>query len=265
MKEHALDPQLTRDETTEVVEGLVTGWSIPEEVPQGINTIVIPDSECPTGARFGARALHTLVLRSRPRTLIVVTADLVPSPRMQTMGQVETALGSCSIDERLSARIASELGDHLEVFPRLENPLQSLQRMTPLLCQVLAPGCRFIPIVVPIQSSDPDLMIQLGQLLGSTLSAEHGACLVAGLNLPTRQKIGSASDLTDDAALIRHLLDPNPKSFLEASLLAQIESFAPALIALGHSQARQCSKGFLLEHGELIQGDSHRGAASVVL
>ena len=80
MNDYALDPQLTRDETTEVIEGLVTGWSIPEEIPQGISTIVIPDSECPIGARFGARALHTLVLRSRPRTLVVLSSGPVSKP-----------------------------------------------------------------------------------------------------------------------------------------------------------------------------------------
>jgi len=246
-------------------KGLSSGWIIPEEVPQGISTVILPDSECPAGARFCARALHTLVLRSRPRTLVVVASGAVPHPRMQSMGQVDTAIGSCSIDERLSALLATQLDDQLEVTARMGSPLPTLQRLTPLLCQVLAPGCRFIPILVPDRQFDALSMFNLGQKLGDALSQEHGACVIAGLNLPARDKLGSVADVTDDAGIIRHILDPDPKLFLDASLMARIHDFAPTLIALGHARQRQGLSGYLLEHGDLGTADSTRGAASLVL
>ena len=265
MNDYALDPQLTRDETTEVIEGLVTGWSIPEEIPQGISTIVIPDSECPIGARFGARALHTLVLRSRPRTLVVLSSGPVSRPYMQSMGQVETALGSCSVDERLSARLATRLEGHLEVVKELEEDFSALQRLTPLLCQVLAPGCRFVPWVVPEKVTDPQEYIQLGIQLGKALAEEQGACVVAGLSLPQRSQAGTDPEVTGDATIIRHLLDPEPERFFESSLLAKIQDTAPMLVALGQARERQGLKGYLLEHGEVESSASRWGAASLVI
>ena len=265
MNDHALDPQLTRDETTEVIEGLVTGWSIPEEIPQGISTVIVPNSECPSGARFGARALHTLVLRSRPRTLVVISSAKVQQPQLQSMGQVETALGSCSIDERLSARLANRLENHLEIYPKLEASLPSLQKLTPLLCQVLAPGCRFVPLLVPEKVSDPQAMMEFGKQLGFALSEEQGACVIAGLSLPQRENLGTDPRVTTDATIIRHILDPDPELFFESSLMAQITDTWPTLIALGHARERQGLKGYLLEHGEVESDDSCRGAASLVL
>lgn len=265
LNDHALNPQLTRDETTEVIEGLVTGWSIPEEIPQGISTIVVPDSECPAGARFGARALHTLVLRSRPRTLVVISSGPVSRPVMQSMGQVETALGSCSIDERLSARLANHLETDLDIVSELDCSGSSMQRLIPLLCQVLAPGCRFVPWIVPEKIDEPQSLIDLGSQLGKALAEEQGACVVAGLSLPQKDPSGSDSEVTGDATILRHILDPDPHLFFESSLQGKIRNTAPMLVALGQAKERHGLKGHLLEHGEVESADSQWGAASLVI
>lgn len=265
MNDYALNPQLSRDETTEVIEGLVTGWSIPEEIPQGINTIVVPDSECPASARFGARALHTLVLRSRPRTLVVISSGPVAKPVMQSMGQVETALGSCSIDERLSARLANRMESDLDIVSEMDISGSSLQRLTPLLCQVLAPGCRFVPWILPEKVDEPQSLIDLGTQLGKALTEEQGACVVAGLSLPQRNTSAPETEVTADANILRHILDPDPHLFFESSLQGKLRNMAPMLVALGQTKERHGLKGHLLEHGEVESANTQWGAASLVI
>ncbi|MDG2083841.1 MAG: hypothetical protein P8K66_02625 [Planctomycetota bacterium] len=265
MNKPALDPRLTRDETTQVVEGLVTGWTIPEEVPQGLSTAIVPNSECPEGAQFTARTLHTLVLRSRPRTLVVLSSEDIEKPELVAMGQIQTALGASSVDERLAARIASELGTSLEIVSGDSKNILSLQRMVPLLCQVLAPGCRFVPIILPRESTHEFTPEKLGAKLGSILQTEQGACLIAGFQLPKREKLGSSDSVSDDASIIRHILEPDTKSLMTSSMLVNIQDFSPVVVAVEHSQKRHAQRGFLLEHGSVGKQDQQRGAASLVL
>ena len=269
MNKPALDPRLTRDETTQVVEGLVTGWTIPEEVPQGLSTAIVPNSECPEGAQFTARTLHTLVLRSRPRTLVVLSSEDIEKPELVAMGQIQTALGASSVDERLAARIASELGTSLEIVSGDSKNILSLQRMVPLLCQVLAPGCRFVPILLPRESTHESTHEftpeKLGAKLGSILQTEQGACLIAGFQLPKREKLGSSDSVSDDASIIRHILEPDTKSLMTSSMLVNIQDFSPVVVAVEHSQKRHAQRGFLLEHGSVGKQDQQRGAASLVL
>jgi hypothetical protein len=71
--------------------------------------------------------------------------------------------------------------------------------------------------------------------------------------------------LSDDASIIRHILEPDTKNLMTSSMLVNIQDFSPVVVAVEHSQKRHAQRGFLLEHGSVGKQDQQRGAASLVL
>ncbi|NRA74515.1 MAG: hypothetical protein HRU16_01125 [Planctomycetes bacterium] len=263
----ATDPTRSRDEVTSATEALVSNWAIPENIPNGICTAIVPGTECLDGARLLARTLHTLVLRSRPRTLVLVAGTSCSTTRIRAIGSIPTTLGEVAIDERLAARIASLWPGNLEVVPEDENEdqLPSLHRITPLMAQVLIPGCRIVPIEVPNQPDRDFDPIHLGQELGSQLKSEIGSCLIAAGTLSPRKDGHSSSDIQEDAAILKHVLDPEAVDLAGLASVSDLTDWSSLVLATAHALERGRNRGHLLEHGIVERGQQRYGAAAVVL
>jgi hypothetical protein len=167
----------------------------------------------------------------------------------------------------LAARIASLWPGELEVIPENadEENLPSLHRIAPLLAQVLIPGCRIVPLEIPIhhdQNFDP---IHIGQELGSQLKSEVGSCLVVGGILSARKSKNQGSDIQKDASILKHMLDPEAIDLAGMASISGLADRSLLVLATAHAVERGRNRGHLLEHGIVDHHDQQYGAAAVVL
>ncbi|MEE2856709.1 MAG: hypothetical protein VX949_04860 [Planctomycetota bacterium] len=271
----ATDPTRGRDEVASATEALVANWIVPEVIPQGICTAVVPGTECLDGARLLARTLHTLVLRSRPRTLVLAASGPGQVARIRAMGSLSTTLGDVPIDERLAARIASFWPDEIDIIPdgEDEDSLPTLHRIGPLLAQVLVPGCRIVPLQIPAapeQMFDPVLV---GREMGKQLKFEVGCCLIASGTLFPRdtQEPNPAStpttaqEVSEDASILKHLLEPEADELAGRLSQTGLQNTSALLLATAYAIECDRKRGHLLEHGVVETDGHHFGAAAVVL
>ena len=271
----ATDPTRGRDEVASATEALVANWIVPEVIPQGICTAVVPGTECLDGARLLARTLHTLVLRSRPRTLVLAASGPGQVARIRAMGSLSTTLGDVPIDERLAARIASFWPDEIDIIPdgEAEDSLPTLHRIGPLLAQVLVPGCRIVPLQIPAapeQMFDPVLV---GREMGKQLKFEVGCCLIASGTLFPRdtQEPNPAStpttaqEVSEDASILKHLLEPEADELAGRLSQTGLQNTSALLLATAYAIECDRKRGHLLEHGVVETDGHHFGAAAVVL
>jgi hypothetical protein len=271
MKRPATDPTREREEVAKATEAMVSNWIIPEVVPQGICTAIVPGTECLDGARLLARTLHTAVLRSRPRTLVLIATGTATIPRIRAMGSLTTTLGDSPIDERLAARIASFWPGDVDIIPNGEDEssLPTLHRIGPLLAQVLVPGCRIIPVEVPAEKTIHFDPIEVGKELGRQLKFEYGCFLLASCTLFAREHQDSPQQapiqLREDAKVLKHLLEPELDCLSEQVVETGLQNSTPLILATAHAIERERQCGYLLEHG-VVEADGDRfGAAAIVL
>ena len=265
-----IDPTRDREEVARATEALVSGWTIPEVIPQGICTAVVPGTECLDGVRLLARTLHTVVLRARPRTLVLVCSSSIEVPRIRAVGGLSTSLGDTPIDERLAARIASFWPGDLDIIPEGEDEdsLPELHRIAPLIAHVLIPGCRIVPIEIPDMHSTTFDPIGVGQELGRQLNTDVGCSLIASCTLlPRKDRSSPASDeISGDASILKYLLDPAAADLASAvSENPRISGGTPMVLATSHAVERGRQRGFLLEHSVVESNDQLFGSAAVVL
>ena len=271
----ATDPTRGRDEVASATEALVANWIVPEVIPQGICTAVVPGTECLDGARLLARTLHTVVLRSRPRTLVLVASGPGQVARIRAMGSLSTTLGDVPIDERLAARIASFWPDEIDIIPEGEDEdsLPALHRIGPLLAQVLVPGCRIVPLQIPAapeQLFDPVLV---GREMGKQLKFEVGCCLIASGTLFPRDTQEpdpastptTAQEVSEDASILKHLLEPEADELAGRLSQTGLQNTSALLMATAYAIECDRKRGHLLEHGVVETDGHHFGAAAVVL
>lgn len=263
----ATDPTRSRDELTNATEAMVTDWAIPENVPHGICTAIVPGTECLNGARLLARTLHTLVLRSRPRTLVLISGSSCNTTRLRAIGNIQTSLGEVAIDERMAARIASLWPGDLEIIPEDsgEDTLPSLHRITPLMAQVLIPGCRVVPMEIPSQPNQDFDPIRVGQELGSQLKSEIGSCLIAAGTLSPQKSDESGEDVQEDASILKHMLDPEAVDLAGLASVSGLTDWCSLVLATAHAIERGRQRGHLLEHSLVDYDQRKYGAAAVVL
>ncbi|MEC9476622.1 MAG: hypothetical protein VX764_06265 [Planctomycetota bacterium] len=263
----ATDPTKSRDELTTATESLVAGWAIPENIPHGVCTAIVPGTECIDGARLLARTLHTLVLRSRPRTLVLVTGTSCNNTRLRAIGTLSTSLGEIAIDERLAARIASLWPGDLDIIQEDsdEESLPSLHRIAPLMAQVLIPGCRVVPMEIPTRPGPDFDPIRLGQELGSQLKSEVGSCLIAAGTLSPRKEGQVGGDVQEDASILKYMLDPEAVDLAGLASVSGLSDWCSLVMATAHAVERGRRRGHLLEHGMVDSGQQKYGAAAVVL
>lgn len=271
MKRPATDPTREREEVASATEALVANWTIPEVIPQGICTAIVPGTECLVGARLLARTLHTAVLRSRPRTLVLVATGSGSVPKIRAMGGLTTTLGPSPIDERLAARIASFWPGEIEVIPdgEDEDSLPALHRIGPLLAQVLIPGCRIVPIELPAEKTDDFDPIGVGKELGQQLKFEYGCFLLASCTLFSRKIDDSqqpiSEQIREDATVLKHLLEPQLNRLSEQIVETGLPHSTPMVLAMAHALERERESGYLLEHGVVESDGDQFGAAAIVL
>lgn len=256
-------------------EALVANWIVPEVIPQGICTAIVPGTECLDGARLLARTLHTVVLRSRPRTLVLVASGPGQVARIRAMGNLSTTLGDVPIDERLAARIASFWPDEIDIIPdgEDEESLPTLHRIGPLLAQVLVPGCRIVPIQIPAAPKLECDPVEVGREMGRQLKFEVGCFLIASGTLFPRdtQEPDSAGtrtaaqEVSEDASILKYLLEPEIEEL--AGRLSETGLLNGSAMLLATAYAIECERrrGHLLEHGVVETDGHHFGAAAVVL
>ena len=263
----ATDPTRSRDELTSATEALVAGWAVPEKIPHGVCTAIVPGTECINGARLLARTLHTLVLRSRPRTLVLVAGTSCKITRLRAIGSIQTSLGEVAIDERMAARIASLWPGDLEVIPENtgDGILPSLHRITPLMAQVLIPGCRVVPMEIPTRPDQDFDPIRLGQELGSQLKSEIGSCLIAAGTLSPRKEGKVGDEIQEDASILKYMLDPEAVDLAGLASVSGLTDWCSLVLATAHAVERGRRTGHLLEHGMVDFGQQKFGAAAVVL
>ncbi len=271
----ATDPTRGRDEVANATEALVANWIVPEVIPQGICTAIVPGTECLDGARLLARTLHTVVLRSRPRTLVLVDSCPGQVARIRAMGSLSTTLGEAPIDERLAARIASFWPDEIDIIPdgEDEDSLPTLHRIGPLLAQVLVPGCRIVPLQIPEAPKREFDPVEIGREMGRQLKSEVGCCLIASCTLFPRdtQQPDSAStrpvgqEVSKDASILKYLLDPEIDELAGKLSETGLPNTSAMLLATAHAIECDRRRGHLLEHGVVETDGHHFGAAAVVL
>ncbi len=233
------------------------GWRIPDEIPLNPDTAIIPLRPDPDMVRTASRVLHTLLVRTCPDTVIVIGSRTVggPRPALVETGSLPTALGPVEIDRGRAARIHASLRDAIEVFPSAEfaslAPDSGFETI-PVLLQVLAPGCRILPILLPEADSDIS-SAQFGGLIAEIFSKDN-VVVVAALELAsaTPGPVGSPLPRDElrvrDAELIRPLLALDQKETARIAMAGGVSAPRVLIAALAHAHARGASAGHLIEY-----------------
>lgn len=163
------------------LEGFLDGWRIPDAVPQQLFGGVVPHAGWRYSGRTAARTLHTLVVRSRPRTFILFGTVHVPGvagPSLYPEGAWETPVGDVEIDEKLAASLLDDLGDVLVAAPAAHDGDHALEVQMPFL-RLLAPGARVVPVAMPpVPAAE-----ELGRRLGQHLEQRPDVVVVASTDL----------------------------------------------------------------------------------
>lgn len=96
---HTPRPEPTPAERARAADDAVRGWSIPADVPALLCGGVIPQSWSAHALRTTARTLHTLIVRMRPETLVLVTTR-APQPPTHAPPRLAQVLAAGSIGAR---------------------------------------------------------------------------------------------------------------------------------------------------------------------
>ena len=264
MTDPTTGPIQSREEVVEAIENLLHGWNVPESVPEAISTAIVPLGEDPVSARLIAKGIHTLVLRSRPRCLVLVGA----SPELQNgkivlspFGEIPSTAGDVAINERIASRLATFWSSEVEASTDQQQfDLLPLHRIGALLTRVLAPGCRVVPVTVPADPSGDFDPVATGTGLGEILTDEPGTIVVAGAELGA-----DGPGVEGDARILRHLIDIDPLALSTEAQTIAGPSPVPLVIAAAHAKVRGQNRGVLLEHARIGADESGSRVVSVVL
>ena len=159
-------------------------------------------------------------------------------------------------------KLANRVESDLDIVPEMD--IQVFITRRPRSCVRFGTQLSICPVDPSEKVDEPQSLIDLGTRLGKALTEEQGACVVAGLSLPQRNTSAPESEVTADATILRHILDPDPHLFFESSLQGKLRNMAPMLVALGQAKERHGLKGHLLEHGEVESANTQWGAALVI-
>ena len=275
------DPEISSagDLLAEATRGHLHGWRIPDEIPLNPDTAIIPLRPDPDMVRTASRVLHTLLVRTCPDSVIVIGTRTVggPKPAIAEMGALTTALGEVEIDRGRAARLHAHQRDAIEVFPAPKITAlapESGFETIPILLQVLAPGCRILPILLPAEKSEqtassPD---SFGRLLAELFEKDN-VVVVAALELASAEEGPSGTPppreqlRVRDAELLRHLLNLDLAETARVAEGGAVSSPNVLAAALSHAHARGASQGHLIEYvrsGGPQKGDPWTGRAGII-
>jgi len=270
----------------------LVGWRIPDGVPLSPDTAILPARPDPDLLRTACRTLHTLLVRSCPDTVVLLGRRLDGGERsaLIDVGSIQTPLGPLGVDLLRSVRLAAALGDRFELcggerLADLAAPPpaagETKRRARPrsaeiptgietacVLLQVLAPGCRVIPVLLA-EGGEPrprEIGIEVARLF-----ADESVVLAGGTELSREPGRGDEAAARErlrerDAAMIRPLLD------LEVDEAVRIANeggaSAPAVLEalLAHAYARGADRGHLIEYARSAGGSGGEwtGRAGIV-
>ncbi len=234
----------------------LVGWRIPDGIPISPGTAIVPLRPDPDMVRTASRALHTLLVRSCPDTVILLgmRPDGGTRPALIASGRIPSPRGTVGIDVARAARIAKLFGGSLEVFTgeRLSSlaPGTGIETI-PMLLEVLAPGCRVIPLLL-VEGSEPTPR-DVGRGLAELFANE--SVVVAGTTELSRAVPSSVEHTplrerlrVRDAELIRPILELDLDEAVR--IARQGGASAPAILeaTLAHARACGADRGHLLEY-----------------
>ena len=246
------------------------GWRIPEGIPMTPDTAILPLRPDPEMVRTASRVLHTLLVRTCPATLFVLGTrregppgpDL-PAEDLVTIGAAgsfATPLGAVLVDPKRAPRLGRILGDRAELVTAEKLDLaegDSGLETIPILLQVLAPGCRVLPILLPHRAS-PRLALDVGQALVDEFGDDNIALAAPlELSLVTASEEESAREQlrVQDAEWIRPILSLDLEECLDriqqteaGEKAGAIEHSSVLLTALAHAHGRGSALGHLIEY-----------------
>jgi len=273
-------PEGTR--LTEATRVHLLGWRIPAGVPLSPDTAILPVRPDPDLLRIASRTLHTLLVRSCPDTVVLLgrRLDGGSMTALIDVGGIRTPLGALGVDLLRAARIATALGDRFELCggerladlataPSTAAPARASEGADPIptgietacvLLQVLAPGCRVVPILFgdPTLGAGDPTPREIGRTI-ARLFAEESVVLAGGTELSREAASGDEAAAHDrlrvrDAELIRPLLDLEVDPSVR--IAAAGGASAPAVLeaALAHAFARGADRGHLIEYARSAVG-----------
>ena len=253
----------------------LTGWRIPEGVPLRPDTAILPLRPDPDMVRTAARVLHSLLVRTCPDAVIVVGSRGDGSRRTAviTDGALETALGKVAIDLGRAARTEGRLGRRIEGVTGADlarlRPDPGFETI-PVLLQILAPGCRVLPILLPEESDDLPAD-ELGRELADLFEKDN-VVLVAPLEFgEVRGGPGSTSPKEElrarDAELLRPLLALDLAAAVAKGDAGAVSAPRVLAVAVHHAHARGAKLGHLIEYVRSTLGegtDAWSGRAGII-
>ena len=245
----------------EATRAHLVGWRIPDGVPISPDTAIVPLRPDPDMVRTACRALHTLLVRSCPDSVLLLgmRPDDGTRPALVATGKVPTPLGSVGVDVGRAARIRTALRGRIDVEDG--DRLAELSAGTgletiPVLLQVLAPGCRVIPFLLSAEGEPSPR--ELGRLFAELFTEESVVLAAAsefgeehpepGERQPAKERLRSR-----DAEMMRPLLD------LELDETVRVAydggASAPAVLeaAVAHARACGAQQGHLIEYTRTVE------------
>lgn len=259
----------------------LAGWRIPAGVPLAPDTVILPARPDPDLVRTASRTLHALLVRSCPDTVVMIGRR--PGAAVRTalvdVGQVETPLGPLGVDIARAARLARALGDRFELIggERLSELAggASDRAAAPtgietacVLLQVLAPGCRAIPVLLA-EEGEPGPR-EIGTTI-ARLFAGEGVVVAGGTELsreePSEDEGGARERLRiRDAELIRPLLDLELDEAVRIAAGGAASSPRVLEAVLAHAWARGADRGHLIEYARSggVPGEGWTGRAGII-
>jgi AmmeMemoRadiSam system protein B len=259
----------------EATRNHLVGWRIPDGIPISPDTAIVPIRPDPDMVRTSCRALHTLLVRSCPDTVILLgmRPDRGSRAALVASGRVTTPLGTVGIDVGRASKIARALSGQIEVFTGDHlgtlSPGTGIETL-PVLLQVLAPGCRVVPLL--LGEGDEPSPREIGLTLAE-LFVEETVVLAGGTELaeelqgtadvePPRERLRKR-----DAELIRTLLDLDLEEATRIANLGGASAPAVLVAALAHARACGAKRGHLIEYvrsGEESTSRAWTGRAGIV-
>ena len=259
----------------ELARQQLQGWRIPEGIPMTPDTAILPLRPDPEMVRTASRVLHTLLVRTCPDTLFLLgtrrgdSSDDTPDEHLVTVGAAgsfPTPLGAVSIDAKRAPRLGRILGDRAVLVgvegldpPEGESGLETI----PILLQVLAPGCRVLPILLP-SDCPPALALEVGQAIVDEFGDDN-ISLAAPLELSravAAEKERAREQLrVQDAEWLRPILGLDLEGCLDRigktagdEATGALEQPAVLLAALAHAHGRGAALGHLIEYVRTAEG-----------
>lgn len=242
----------------EQIETYLERWPIPRDVPRELFGGVLPHAGWMYSGHTAARTLHTLIIRALPRTIFFCATaphEALDRIAVYARGVWETPAGPVEVDEEAAQRFLGALPDHTAEAPEAHDRDHAIEVQIPML-RLLAPGCRIVPVSLPVACD----AVAVGEALGQQLANQPSVLVVACSDLTrygadygfTPAGLGESAAQwmrENDASMVQHVVNLEAEEIPEEATNRRNAGSASALqMATAAARTRGAEQGHVVEY-----------------